>query len=594
MTKHREDDPKIISSQLSKAESYNNSLDFYEMCRKNNRFYHGDQWLGLKTAKVQLMTSNFLQRPISYFVSQIVSDDIGFDIEPLIPGSVPETAIDALPDLVDRVFHRNDFYNLNRSVIKQAAIECEGCVHWYFDPNVETGQASRGDIRCERIPTVNVLFGNPYSSSVQDQPWILIKRRVPVDQMKHRAEMYGCKEVDDIKADTDSQMMAGKERTPEDGMCTEILKYWKVTQSIKKKVEGDYMTAGIQTRVHFCRVVGNVVIQPDIETNYSLYPVERMVWNEQDGRYHGSCAITSFIPTQITVNRMLTLVCEYVKNFGLPKIFYQKGAFPNGFHADPTRAYATTQEPSQSVYQIGASAEVPAGIVNLLDKLVETARDFMGTSDAALGNIRPDNTSAIVATQKATAAPLLLQTMNFYQYVRGCIRIVIDQMGAYYGRRIVRYDEDDTGNSVPVELDFSAINVDEMDLKVSVGAASYWSELTQTQTADNLATNVFDMSDPEQVLLWLGAVPANSVPNRQEIIDYFQKQAQAADLAAQGEAAADAILANQQIAEADGNVISPDQTAAQQTLANTEAGVQNPNITNSQALDAAAAMTRGA
>lgn len=593
MIKRKEDDPKLIASQLSKAEGYNNSLDFYDMCRKNNRFYHGDQWLGLKTAKIQLMTSNFLQRPISYFVSQIVSDDIGFDIKPLIPGAVPEVATDALPDLVDRVFHRNDFFNLNRSVIKQAAIECEGCVHWYFDPNVETSQLSRGDIRCERIPTVNVLFGNPHSSSLQDQPYIIIKRRVPVEQMKQRAKLLGCNNVDDIKADTDSQMMAGKERTPEDGMCTEVLKYWKVTDSVKKKIE-DQECSCTCTTVHFCRVVGNVLIQPDTETGYSLYPVSRMVWNEQDGRYHGSCAITSFIPTQITVNRMLTLVCEYVKNFGLPKIFYNKTAFPNGFHADPTRAYGTIQDPNLAVYQIGASAEVPAGIVNLLDKLVETSRDFMGTSDAALGNIRPDNTSAIVATQKATAAPLLLQTMNFYQYVRDCIRIVIDQIGAYYGRRIIRYEEDDTGNSVPVELDFSAINVDEMDLKVSVGAASYWSELTQIQTADNLATNVFDMSDPEQVLLWLNATPTNAVPNRQEIIDYFQKQAQAADMAAQGEAAADSILAEQQIADAQGGVIAPDRTAAQQALANTEAAVQNPNITNQQALDAAAALTKGA
>ena len=102
------------------------------------------------------------------------------------------------------------------------------------------------------------------------------------------------------------------------------------------------------------------------------------------------------------------------------------------------------------------------------------------------------------------------------------------------------------------------------------------------------------MSDPEQVLLWLNATPTNAVPNRQEIIDYFQKQAQAADMAAQGEAAADSILAEQQIADTQGGAIAPDRTDAQQMLADTEAAVQNPNITNQQALDAAAALTKGA
>lgn len=543
--------PQLVLRQFHQAESYNDSLNFYEMCRRNNRFYHGDQWHGLKTSRIQLMTSNFLQRPVSYFVSQIVSDDIGIDINPLIPGSVDDDAMEVLPDLVDRVFDRNDFYSINRDVIKQAAIECEGCLHWYWDADAETSQQARGDIRCERISTTNVLFGNPHDSRVQDQPYIIIKRRVPVQQMRERARALGCAAWQDIRADTNTQTAAGTEQSSEKDMCTELLKYWKVNRTAQRTASDGTKTETRRSSVHFCRIVGEVQVQGDTDTMCSLYPIARMVWNTMDGRYHGSCPMTSFIPTQITINRSLTLVCEFVKNFGLPKIFYKRGAFPAGLSNDPTRAYACAEDPSAAVYQIASGADVPVNIISLIDKLVESSRDFMGTSDSALGNIRPDNTSAIVATQKATAAPLMLQTMNFYQYVRECVRIVVDQIGGHYGLRLVRFDKEDD-DQVPVFVDFSAVYVDEMDLKIEVGAASYWSELTAIQTMDNLVAQGFiPMDDPEAVLIYLESVPNGYIPNKQELVDYYRRRMESQQMSEQAEVIADRMAAQQDMEDID-------------------------------------------
>lgn len=547
----RQADPSRIARELSAAESYNQSLNYYEMCRRNNRFYHGDQWHGLETKRIQLMTENFLQRPVSYFIAQIVSDDVGFDVDPLIPGMVSDDVLDVLPDVVDRVMVRNDFYSKNRDIIKQAALECEGCMHWFFDANIESQQQARGDIRCELIPSGNVLFGNPYSDDTQDQPYIIIKRRVPVQQMRERAKQLGCAQWERITADSDTQVQVGTEETSDRNRCTEILKYWKQSGTQTQTVEDGARVQQNKTSVHFCRVVGDIVVQPDTETGCSLYPVARMCWNRQTGRYHGSSPISSLIPAQITVNRSLTLICEFVKNHALPKVFYDKGKFPYGISNDPTRAYACNGEPSQAVYQIAPGASVPADVVALMDKIVEMSRDFIGTSDAALGNIRPDNTSAIVAVQKATAAPLLLQTQSFYQYVRECIRIVIDQIGAYYGMRIVRFDDADGANT-PVFVDFSAVNVDEMDLNVSVGAASYWSELTAIQTMDNLVgQGVINLQDPELVLIYLRAIPDGYIPDVDKLIKYYEQQVEAADLEQQGAAIADQIAAQQDIADAE-------------------------------------------
>ena len=79
----KQDDARRIAVEFTECENYNQQLGFYEQCRRNNAFYHGDQWRGLKkNGKIQLMTQNFLQRPVSYFVSQIVSDDIGYQLDP--------------------------------------------------------------------------------------------------------------------------------------------------------------------------------------------------------------------------------------------------------------------------------------------------------------------------------------------------------------------------------------------------------------------------------------------------------------------------------------------------------------------------------
>lgn len=557
----RKDHPQRIRRELAAADGFNRNLNFYEQCKRNQRFYHGDQWHGLKkSSKLQLMTQNFLQRPISYFIAMIVSDDIGFQVKPLIEGVMPDEAMDVLPDLVQRVMKRNDFNTLNRRIIKNAALECEGVLHIYFDDTIETSDTSRGDIKAEVLSTCSVLFGNPFSVNVQDQPYILLKRRVPIAQMRERAESYGFQNAALLQPDTDTSTSNIHDDISDDRI-TEVIKYWRETKTVQKKVSlGDGKTQTVDkeiSTIHFCRYAGDKVIQKDTDTGLTLYPIARMNWNDQQDCYHGSCPITAFIPTQITVNRLLTLVCEYAKHHGLPKVFYNRSQLPKGLSNDPTRAYGVASDVNVAAMQISPQADVPTAMVGLMNTLVDTTRDFMGTSDSALGNIRPDNTSAIIATQKATAAPLMIQQMNFYQYVRECIRIIIDCIANYYGSRIVRFEKqvDEFGMeaNVPVILDFDSLNLDELELDIEVGQAAYWSEVTTVQTLDGLLKNgILPMDDPEAMKIYLDAMPPGYLPSKSEILDYYEKIIERAALAQQAASLADQMQAEQAINNAGG------------------------------------------
>lgn len=83
-----------------------------------------------------------------------------------------------------------------------------------------------------------------------------------------------------------------------------------------------------------------------------------------------------------------------------------------------------------------------------LDKFIDYTRDLMGASDAALGNVNPQNTSAIIAVQKATAYPLELVKQEYYQFIEDYVRVVIDIMGNYYGQRTVNIT-DENGDEHP-------------------------------------------------------------------------------------------------------------------------------------------------
>ena len=126
----------------------------------------------------------------------------------------------------------------------------------------------------------------------------------------------------------------------------------------------------------------------------------------------------------------------------------------------------------------------------------------MGDSDAALGNVRPDNTSAIIAVQKASAMPLELQRMAFYQFVEDYVRIFIDIMRVDYGLRTVT-TVDEKGNIISAPVDFGQLNDMNLKLNIEVGASTYWSELLQVQTMDNL----FSIGIISDAITYLESIP---------------------------------------------------------------------------------------
>ena len=139
--------------------------------------------------------------------------------------------------------------------------------------------------------------------------------------------------------------------------------------------------------------------------------------------------------------------------------------------------------------------------------------------DAALGNVKPNNTSAIIAVQQASAQPLELQRLDFYQAVEDLVRIALEFMGKFYGlREVLVLDED--GNEDFAWFDFGVLAGMNVRLKVNVGRSSYWSELVQVQTLDNmLAGGIIP-----DAYTYLEQIPEGYVRNKSRIMRALKKK----------------------------------------------------------------------
>ena len=209
----------------------------------------------------------------------------------------------------------------------------------------------------------------------------------------------------------------------------------------------------------------------------------------------------------------------------IPKLVYDRTKIPK-WNNNIGEAIATTGDPKNSVF----SSVQPAGFNNQVMTLISTAitqtKEMMGAYDSALGNVKPDNTSAIIAVQKSATMPLELQKQDFYQMVEDTFRIWLDIMSNDYGIREI-HNVDIAEKKFVGVYDFNNLKNMQYRLKMDIGASSYWSELTQIQTMDNL----LQYKIIPDALTYLEYIPEGYIKNKNKIIEKIktiknQQQAQ--------------------------------------------------------------------
>lgn len=527
--------------EYERGKDYNNKLtpSYYSTVDKNYRFYSNDQWHGVKSNGLPTPVFNFLKQIVDYKIQSIVSQKVKmqYGVE-YVEDDTEDPQGQELQRIASIISGHSEIKweklkmdSLIREGLLDGAISGDVCLYTYWDANIDTGQTYgkeatemgaqpvkiMGDFVTELVDGGNVFFANPNSNKVQNQPYILIAGREVVSVLKERAKANGIsdEEINKIVPDNDYTEQAGDrgkielDSDGDNGKTTYLIKLWKKRSAAPLR-EPDKVMMKIITRA--------ARIQDETDTELKLYPIAWTNWDILKNSYHGQAEVTGLIPNQIAVNQLFSMILYHMRMTAFGKVVYDRSRIRSwnntigaaiGVDGD-IRDVATQLQPGQMNNMV----------VEVFNQAISMTKDLSGANDAALGNVDPKNTSAIIAVQKQSSVPLEGIKARLYQLVEDLGLIWLDFMVNKYGvERKIAYKESEKEKIASFKgTDYKDIP---WKIKIDVGPSSYWSEITSMQTLDNLLN-----SEKINFIQYLDRIPNGMIPKKQELIDELKAQIQ--------------------------------------------------------------------
>ena len=484
---------KDIWAQYQKATAYNASVDLYDTVKNNENFFIGRQWEGVQANGLPTPVFNFLKRVVLFLTASVVSDNIKLQASPMddagiLPAGVRQDVADTINRQFERLFEDQNIPMRLHEMTRNMAVDGDGCLYVYFDPDKASGQYAGGDIRTELIENTRVFFGNPNDRAVQSQPYILICSRMLIGDARRRAARYGG-QSEDIRPDRDDIM-------PDEYDSDKVTVILKLSRDPETKT------------LRAAESTPDAMIRPEWDTGLSLYPIVWGSWDFVPDSYHGQAAVTGLIPNQIFVNKLFAMAMISLMSTAYPKIIYDRTRIER-WDNRVGAAIGVNGGDMGSVAKIMDPAAISPQISQFIDAAISYTKEFMGATDAALGSENADNATAILYLQRATQTPIELVRQNLYRMVEDLGRIMIDHMAAFYGLRMA-------GGAL---FDFSTLKNTPMSIKLDAGASSYWSEIAAVSTLDNLMS-----AGKIELIDYLERLPNGVIPKKQELIDKLKKE----------------------------------------------------------------------
>ena len=549
---------------------YNNNLtpNQYTMVNTNNEFFIGNQWIHMPDneamRRLAKPTFNIIKRVTSLFVASLTSSNTTISFEPLSYQNDGEAASFATAEVRNLLEKFKMDYRI-RDALFDGAITGDYAAHFFWNPEARPYGGAfgeyKGEIEMELIDGINVMFGNPNCRDVEKQPYVLIVGRDTVENLKREYDYWKPlkkkegPDKDIIRPDAETYNFTGiggkTEIHGDDDKTGKALfvylytKVWKDEQYINPKT-GLVEVRKVQT-VHVTKATRHCNIFEDVDTGLSRYPLAWGNWQKQRNQYHGRALVTEIIPNQIFINQMMAMVFRHLQTQAFPTKIYNADLIPNISNEVGTAIGVRNLQPGQQIGEVISTipaANMSAQIIQAIDLCMAYTKECLGATDAQMGSVRPDNTSALMVLQNASEVPLENTRAGLHEWVEDIGAILLDMMGTYYGKRpIVRektVEEPVLGadgrqlidpmtgkpastkvsRRVVGEFDFSVFKHLWLNISVDVGATTYYSEIAMVQTLDNLRRD-----GTLNIIEYLERMPDKLITRKQELIESLKKQA---------------------------------------------------------------------
>ncbi len=508
------------------GKKYNNQLkpNYYDTVNANIDFFNGNQWRNVEANGMPTPVFNIIKRVITFFVASITANKVKVQLEPLTYKEDEPTedmeASDIATAEIENLFEKFKMDNRIRDALFDAGTIGDVGAHMYFDMNKKPYGGGgdfenvKGEICFELVDGTNMMFGNANnpSTDISIQPYIIVVGRDNIKKLKAEAKQYKQDQLDieNITEDTNTFELAGdmaniEIESDDNGKALYIIVY---------KYDHEKQT------VMATKCTENAYMYKDVDTGLSHYPVAWFNWEKQKNQYHGRAICTSIIPNQIFINRMFAMVMYHLMMAAFPKAVYDADKVDYWNNEIGQAIPIRNLSPGDSIKSVAGYLE-PGNMSNQIVQVIELAiqytKETLGISDAAMGNVKPDNFKAIVATQESAAIPLENVKANLYEWIEDIGRILLDMIGTYYGQRPIVIKRDT--ERFTQMYDFSIFKNLWLNVRCDVGASSYWSELAAVETLDNLLKDKYI-----DVIDYLESMPEGYIPRKQELIDKLKQR----------------------------------------------------------------------
>lgn len=541
-----------IWKQYSQIKQYLTGKNYYEQLEMNYNFAKGDQWENLKSGGMPMPVDNIITPVCNYKIGVISQNNMTItftnenfrkeDLEELEDGTnfrkIADEVIEKINKNINRFFEANNLENNTWDYDEENCISGNVGMYIYEDEeNIKKADMIYGN---------NIFFSDENNNDIQDQSFILITFRRPVEKIREEAKKHGltAEKISQIVADNNTNEQVGNkdEVRDEQGKALCILKLYKKekeTTRIQEKtvINGNGEPETIQEEikekkvtVHMMKSTKNVIYVPETDLGITLYPVALNTWINEKNSIRGRGEPQDKIVNQIEINKTMARRDIAIALTAYPKAAYNSNMIENPNALDKVGVAIEVKDRSvqnvKNAIDYLQPAQVSPDAKNFCDELSQKTKDNASASDSALGNINPEKASgrSIIAVRDAAAVPINVHVARKKKFYEDIGRILFDFMQNVDvdGQRVIisNVDEETGLSSTNVEqIPYEIMQKLKVGVKVNVSQTDPFSILAMEEMWDSLFERQAITFEE-----WVSGLTNNSKYNKSKLEEIIKKR----------------------------------------------------------------------
>lgn len=508
---------------FEKGQAYLRMRNVYRDTDRNHQFYNGDQWEGAKLGDVEPLQLNFI-KPIVKYKLGVIHDNLytmvfsSMNFGDTLFRQETDRYCKILNRYAERVWEQTSMDQKGRQITRDAAVNDEGVLYVDFDKEHNMPV-------CEVIDKTDIYYGNENSDDIQSQPYILIRKRMPVSAAREKAEEWGVSQEDMllILGDNDTQEQAGEAAKWEvNDQTTVIYKLYKKDKTVR-----------FSAATKFCQLV------EDVDMGIHRYPVEHFIWEAKKGSSRGEGECRRLIANQIEVNKTIMRRAICARQQAYPKTVADKSKIQNWEAVNQVGGVIWTNDKTvddvRKVLGTIPPAQMSQDVMQLQQDLIQTSRELAGAGDIATGSVNPEDASgrAILAVQQAASAPVTEQREGYKSFIEGVGRIWLEYLIVHSAEGVEMEQETKdprTGETViaMVQVPQSALEALRAQVRVDVSPKGVYDRFAQEKTIENLLINgYFSPQKMNELEIYYKVLPDDAVAPKKmigEALEYMKEE----------------------------------------------------------------------